>query len=293
MTAILSAQALRQRHGRLPPRLWGIYGLVSFGAHLLLLGALRWTGQVEWSGQAGAAGEGLAGGQPLAIEFVELAGSAEDLFNQLPADGGNLTAAELNQILAAGQAVGSEAEPAENLGGQGGQGVLAQGQGEVEAQGTVPEGDGGAEAAVANPDGGNASSNSAPAQPSLAQRLNQANPFSRNEPAKPAPANTGASRPAPRESKASQPNSSAPSANNNTSSNSNSSGNANSSNNTAAPSNSNASQPPVKAGASTQASTVAAGNTGGGTNGGGGTVANDKPSDSQTEGNENGVKRRN
>lgn len=92
MSAVFSTQALRLHHSHVSPLQWMVYGLVSLGGHFLLWSLLRWTLQAPWVGQPQ--------GEPLAIELIELDGTAEDLLAQLPGPTTPLTAAELNAAIA-------------------------------------------------------------------------------------------------------------------------------------------------------------------------------------------------
>jgi len=99
---LASAQSLRQRHSRLSPLRLGIYGLVSLGSHLLLLGLFRWAWQVQLGSQPV--------GEPIGIDFVEVDLSDRAFADQLPdesatpsASDGRLSATQLNELIAQGQ----------------------------------------------------------------------------------------------------------------------------------------------------------------------------------------------
>lgn len=112
---LASAQALRQRHGRLSPLRLGIYGLVSLGSHLLLLGLFRWAWQVQLATQPV--------GSPIGIDFVEVDLSDGSFEGQLPDEsatastsGGKLSAAQLNELIARGEAAPTDlSEPSPEL----------------------------------------------------------------------------------------------------------------------------------------------------------------------------------
>lgn len=100
---LASAQSLRQRYGRLSPLRLGIFGLVSLGSHLLLLGLFRWAWQVQLATQPV--------GSPIGIDFVEVDLSDGSFEGQLPDEsgtasipGGKLSAAQLNELIANGEA---------------------------------------------------------------------------------------------------------------------------------------------------------------------------------------------
>lgn len=98
---LAGAQSLRQRHGVLSPLRLGVYGLVSLGSHLLLLGLFRWAWQVQLATQPL--------GSPIGIDFVEVDLSDGSFADQLPrsteegsSPGAKLNAAQLNELLSQG-----------------------------------------------------------------------------------------------------------------------------------------------------------------------------------------------